>query len=250
ADAHTQAEQIATTLRARRQEWDTNVAGLARMAAERQALEARRQTLAQQERELATRDRYLGTLREALVEWALLAKALGRDGLPILEVDQAGPTVAAYCNELLQASFGGRFTVDLVTQELKRTAGRDGSLYKDAFELKVYDTERGGEARDLGDLSGGEQTIVDEALKNAIALFLSARVSGWRTVWRDECSGSLDPENAHRYIAMCRRMLELGRYHHLFFVTHSADVARLADAQIVVADGRMDVALPPFAEAA
>jgi len=45
--------------------------------------------------------------------------------------------------------------VDLVTQEAK--AGGKG--LKESFQIKVFDNERGGTARDLDALSGGEKVI-------------------------------------------------------------------------------------------
>lgn len=179
--------------------------------------------------------------------WQRLATALGRDGLPVLEIDAAGPTVSTYCNDLLQACFGGRFAVELVTQEAKAS----GKGLKETFEIRVFDSETGGDPRDLGDLSGGERVIVDEALKNAIAILLNQRAP-WpiRTCWRDETTGALDPENARRYIDMLRRMQQLAGIEQVFFVTHLAEAAALADAQIVVANGTLTVRHAPYSVAA
>lgn len=180
-------------------------------------------------------------------EWALLAKAFGRDGLPVLEIDAAGPTVSAYCNDLLSVCFGPRFTVELITQAEKA----DGKGTKEVFELRVYDNLRGGDPRDLGDLSGGEQILVDEALKNALALFVNSRHAGAiETCWRDETTGPLDPENARRYIEMLRRVQQLGGFRHVLYVSHNADAAALADTQVRLEDGRLTVCRPPFTEAA
>lgn len=180
-------------------------------------------------------------------EWGLLAKACGRDGLPVLEIDAAGPTVSALCNDLLTVCFGPRFTVELITQAEKA----DGKGTKEVFDLRVYDNLRGGAPRDLSDLSGGEQVLVDEALKNALALFVNRRhVGAIRTCWRDETTGPLDPENARRYIDMLRRVQHLGGFDHTLFVSHNVEAAALADVQVRVADGALTVCFPPFAEAA
>lgn len=178
------------------------------------------------------------------VDWQVLAQMFGREGLPTLEIDAAGPGVSDGANDLLQASFGGRFVVELVTQDVKA----DGKGMKEVFELKVYDHERGGEARDLADLSGGEQVIVDSALRLAIALWVNRRnEQPIRTVWLDETTGALDPDNAQRYLAMLRRLHARAGLHHLIFVSHNPAVSAQADAQIQVADGRAAFAFPPFA---
>jgi exonuclease SbcC len=192
-------------------------------------------------------DRRVWAVEAEWREWQLLAKALGRDGLPVLEIDAAGPTVSAYCNDLLASCFGPRFTVELVTQAAKA----DGKGTKEVFELRVLDNERGGDARDLNDLSGGEQILVDEALKNALALFINARQAGAiETIWRDETTGPLDPDNAVRYIEMLRRVQSIGQFHHVLFVSHNPAAAALADTQVRLADGVLTVHYAPFAEAA
>lgn len=183
-------------------------------------------------------------LQGHLLDWQTLAAMFGREGLSVIEIDAAGPGVSDGANDLLQASFGGRFAVELITQDVKA----DGKGMKEVFELKVYDHERGGEARDLADLSGGEQVIVDEALKSAIALFVNQRnEQPIRTVWRDETTGALDPDNAQRYLAMLRRLHTRAGLHHLIFVSHNPAVSSQADVQIQVADGRAQFVYPPFA---
>jgi exonuclease SbcC len=71
------------------------------------------------------------------LEWRDLAKALGKGGLPDLEIDAAGPTISAPTNALLLACFGPRFSIELVTQVEKA----DGSGMKDEFTVRVIDNE-------------------------------------------------------------------------------------------------------------
>lgn len=184
-------------------------------------------------------------LQGHLLDWQALGQMFGREGLPVLEIDAAGPGVSDEANDLLQASFGGRFAVELITQDVKA----DGKGMKEVFELKVYDHERGGEARDLADLSGGEQVIVDSALRLAISTWLNrSNERPIRTVWLDETTGALDPDNAQRYLAMLRRLHTRAGLWHLIFVSHNPAVSSQADVQIQVADGRAQVVYPPFAQ--
>jgi len=216
----------------------------ARCEAEMGQLHTRRATLTQQLLDRATQRSILAALDRDLVEWQVLDGALGKNGLSVLEMDAAGPAVSALCNDLLEYALGSRrFTVELVTQEAKVS----GKGMKETFDLKVYDTDRGSAARDVSDLSGGEQVLIDEALKGAIALFNNSRhEQRILTCWRDETTGALDPENALRYMAMLRRIQERGGFERLFVISHNADAAALADAQLYVHDGQVDVLLPPF----
>jgi exonuclease SbcC len=246
ADDNAQAQVIQTDLAVARRRRDDAIATIARVRAEDAALQRHRTDIAQKRAELAELAARIATLDTELLDWQVLTKAFSRDGLPVLEIDAAGPTVSAYTNDLLAACFGPRFTVELVTQVAKA----DGKGTREDFTVRVYDNQRGGD-RDIAFLSGGEQVVVSEALMNAISIYVNTRSpQPVRTCWRDETTGALDPENATRYLAMLRKVQELGGFHHVFFITHNPDAAALADAQIRVRDGRADIVLPPFVEAA
>lgn len=167
-----------------------------------------------------------------LTDWDLLARALGRDGIQALEVDAAGPEVARIANELLESCYGPRFSIAFETLREKQGGG-----YSEVFDVVVYD---GAAERRAEDLSGGERVIVGEAISLALAIF-NARKSGirWRTLWRDETAGALDPENADRYVAMLRRAREAGGFSQVIYVAHLPAVTEAADVRLVIADGRV-----------
>ena len=250
-DASDQAAAQTALLTLRRLEWDASTAALARVTAQREDLTRRREALRDRREELTGLETAIAGHTADVLDWQLLTKALGRDGLQTLEIDAAGPTVSAFCNDLLQFCFGSRFSVELVTQEAKATKSKDGATFKEVFELRVFDSARGGDARDLADLSGGEQVLVDEALKSAIALLVNARNQHpMRTCWRDETTGALDGENAAKYVDMLRRVQQLGGFQYVLFVSHNPDAAMQADAQVRIGGGRIDVVTPPYSEAA
>lgn len=247
-DASTQAAEQSSRLALRRREWDETTATLARLTSQRDELQRRLEEFLARQGEIAAMQQQLGALHSDLIEWNVLSKALGREGLQTIEIDDAGPAVSTYANGLLESSYGPRFSLDLVTQEAKQSKGKDGSTMKDVFEVKVFDARDGGNARDLSDLSGGEKVIVEEALRSAIALVVNTRnAHPIRTCFRDETTGALNAENAMRYMSMLRRVHELGGFCHTLFVTHNPDAAQLADAQILFSGGRAEIHLPPYA---
>lgn len=250
ADAASTAATEQAKLTTYRAEWDASTRTLATVETKVADLERRRQALLDRRAELDRLDGDIEATHTDLIEWSVLAKAMGRDGLPTIEIDQAGPTVSAYANDLLQACFGGMLTLDLITQAPKTTKGKDGSTHKEVLDLLVYDQRRGGSPCAIEDLSGGERVIVEEVLRSAIALLVNQRNQlPLRTIWRDETLGALDPERAVQYIAMLRRLQELGGFSQVLFVCHSPDVALLADAQVRVDAGAFSIALPPFVDA-
>lgn len=243
AAGNQQAAALHVDLAAARQRWDGLTAAVATVVAGQRELQRRREEIAAKRRQLVDVGRRIAQLHAELLDWQLLAKAFSRDGLPVLEIDAAGPTISAYTNDLLTSCFGPRFSVELVTQRAKA----DGKGMVDEFTIKVTDNARGAEPGDIADLSGGEQAIVNEALMNGIALFVNSRSPlPIRTAWRDETTGALDPENAIRYVEMLRKVQQLGGFHHVLFITHNPDAAALADAQIHVAGGRVELQQPPY----
>ena len=244
ATARQEADDAQVDLRAARTRWDALTARQAAGEAHQQALVVRRDAVAQAAGRVAGLDVTRARLEADLLEWQLLQRALGPNGLPILEIDAAGPTISQLTNDLLAACFGPRFSVELVTQQAK--AGGKG--VKESFDLLVTDNQRTASVRSLTDLSGGEQVIVNEALMNALGLYVNQRSAvSLRTAWRDETTGSLDPENAVRYIQMLRRVHTIGRLRHIFFISQDPEISAMADAQIRVAGGTATMHAPPYA---
>lgn len=247
AGASADASRLQGLIKGHHTEWDATTAVLATNKSQQEEIGKQIAAQAAKVHELETLDVNIRSLRQDHLEWTLLQKACGRDGLPMLEIDAAGPTIAAYANDLLQTCGMGELTVELVTQEARASKSKAGETMKETLEMHVYHAGRAGGARDLSDLSGGEQVLVDEALKSAIALVANARnPHPIQTCWRDETTGALHPDVAPKYILMLRRVHDLGKFHQTLFITHNHDVALQADAQVQFADGSVTVALPPY----
>lgn len=176
-------------------------------------------------------------VEEQVADWSLLADSLGRDGLQAHLVDAAGPELTTLANDLLHRAFGHRFTVSITTTRPKA----DGRGEREVFDVGVLDVERGRDGGVEG-LSGGERVIVGEAISLALAMLVARKHGIERpTLIRDESGAALDPENGRRWISMLRRAVELVGADRLLFVTHTQELAELADARLVVADGTVRV---------
>jgi DNA repair protein SbcC/Rad50 len=180
----------------------------------------------------------LASLEADLGDWVTLERALGRDGIQALEIDAAGPELSDLTNELLRSCFGERFEVRFVTQALKA----DGKAQKEVFDVAVTDHDRGRDGAPVDSLSGGEKTIVSEAISLALAIYVG-RHSGRRfeTLFRDETAGQLDPENAQRYVAMLRRARVMAGAHQVLFIAQQPEVWQAADAVLYLQDGKVEV---------
>ena len=204
--------------------------------AERQIgrLEAERLTIANAEKEFTELTHKIKFLKKEQSSYALLEKAFGNDGIIALEIDDAGPSISATANELL-AVFGGRFSIRIDTQSVKS----DGKNMKESLEIIVYDAE-GNELKNLRRMSGGERTWIEDAITKAIAI-VRQESSGrrYKTIFTDEKDGALDAEKKVEYFAMKRKVLEIGGYNREFCITQTPELKELADARIILAEGKV-----------
>lgn len=208
-------------------------AGLGQVRDELARLTGEREALGDPAKDLEELRRREADLVRDAADWTLLEKALGRDGVQALAIDAAGPTVSALANDLLSACYGPRFSLSLETTSLTK----DGKKQREVFDVRILDAEAGREAKQG---SGGEMILLEEGLRLGLAIF-NAQRSGvpLRTLWRDETTGALSPENADKYIAMLRRAMELGGFERCLFVSHSPAVWSQADARIFIANGEV-----------
>lgn len=205
-------------------------------AAQRGLLDAVRdaqtsEDLKRQASRLAAR-REQGTSHRVKVEneianWTLLGRCLSNDGLIALAVDDAGPALSGLANDLLQACYGPRFTVAI--QTLMETSKGD---QREGFDIVVHDGTTG-EAKSVGLMSGGEKTWIEACLTRAIALYLAMHTGRrYSTLFTDEADGALDIKRKRMFMAMKRKVLQLGGYDREFFVSQTPELTEMADAVI------------------
>jgi exonuclease SbcC len=212
-------------------------------AAEQQARSAERaigQAETQLEAAVASRNRQLELgerRREAeaeLADWTHLAAALGRDGLQAMVIDGAIPEINALTNDLLHSAFGPRFTVEVRTQ----AADAKGKRLLETLDIWVIDTgdeQHKGREGLAETLSGGEKTIVAEALSLALTQLACRQAGAERpTLIRDESAGALSERYAPRWIEMMRRAAEIIGADRILFVNHNRATWELADARIPI----------------
>lgn len=164
-------------------------------------------------------------------EWTTLEKAFSNDGIIALEIDDAGPTISAIVNDLLFSCFGSRFSVRIDTQAAKA----DGKGLKETFDIVIFDSERN-ESKSLRSMSGGERVWIEEAITRAISLYNSSK-SGkkYLTLFTDEKDGALDHQRKKEFIAMKRKVLDLGGYDMELFISQSPEIQEVADYTISMA---------------
>ncbi len=188
--------------------------------------EARELILAKARKRLEESSKVMGQIEEL----ELIVKGLGAGGLRALEMDVAGPELTDTANRILAKCLGGRFSCKFITCTENSSGGT-----KEVLDVLVYDSSEPDVPRLLGDISGGERVIVDEAIRASLAIFANQRLDRpFATLWRDELGSALDVENKMQYVAMLRQAMKEGAFSHVLFISHDPDVVMSADHTIVV----------------
>ncbi|MGK5060292.1 DNA repair protein [Janthinobacterium sp. LB2P49] len=188
--------------------------------------ELQRQLLTQRQT-LAALDARIAHIEKQTANWSLFATCLGNDGVIALAIDDAGPALSMLTNDLLMACYGARFTVSIRTL-LESGKGQS----KEGFDIIVHDANTGF-AKSVSKMSGGERVWINECLTRAMALYLiesDSRRS--ETLFSDEADGAFDAEHKRMFLAMKRQIMQLGNYQQEFFISHTPELAAMADATI------------------
>ena len=152
---------------------------LADLRLRRKEIAARREELAQQ-----------------IARYRQLDRALGKDGVPALLIEQALPQIETKANELLDRLSGGVMSVRFQTQSAYKDKRRDD--LKETLDILISDSAG---TRDYELYSGGEAFRVNFAIRLALAEVLAQR-SGARlqTLVIDEGFGSQDALGRQRLV--------------------------------------------------
>jgi exonuclease SbcC len=220
-----QAARLAVD-RAAKQQSDAEQAELDAVRQHEQHLALQSQ-IAHAQRTMKAADARAARAGQALGSWNLLAKCLSNDGVIALDIDDAGPTLAALANDLLLACYGPRFTLSVITQ----SSTAKGELRED-FDIVVHDGQRG-ESKSLKLVSGGERVWINESLTRAIALYLAHNTGRqFSTLFCDEADGPLDPDHKRMFMDMKREVLRLAGYTREYYVSQTPELTAMADVVI------------------
>ncbi|MEJ2485549.1 MAG: SMC family ATPase [Anaerolineales bacterium] len=215
-----QVDQIRLTLEKQEQEHEEAAAQLA--AAESEApdlLTAERKMLELQEQENQTRMslgaaqqnlQILGTLKirkkeleaereqfsNKVVEYKVLERAFGKNGVPAMLIEQALPQIETQANQILEKLSGGNMHINFVTQQEYKDSKRDD--LRETLEIQISDSSG---ARDYEMYSGGEAFRINFAIRLALSEVLAQRAGArLQMLVVDEGFGSQDEIGRQRLV--------------------------------------------------
>ena len=191
--------------------------------------------LSKQRRELAFLDGEIALINDEITNWKILAKGCSNDGIIALELDDAGPSISSDTNKLL-ACYGQRYSVRFETQG----ATSKGNL-REIFDILVFDGDQD-EQKSIRDMSGGEETYIEDAITRSFCLHNLNRTSRSNdTLFSDEKDGALDFERKSDFLEIKRQAMRIGTHTREIFITQTPELYNMADARIELKPGSVQI---------
>lgn len=184
------------------------------------------------QKKLADDQARLTVLQDDLADYEHLAQALSRNGgFQSMLVESAGAEMTPFANELLTL-YGRPWTIEIATSR----PSADNKKMVDGFFV-IVNTPDG--QRELSDLSGGEEVIVDQVIYDAIGNMLRRR-SGLdlKTSIKDEADGALDGDRAIAYVKAIESAHQVSRLHHTIMISHRESIQQLIAQKLVFEPGK------------
>ncbi len=174
----------------------------------------------------------LGAYQVAQADWLDLQQALGKNGgWASMLVESVGDELSVFANELL-AIFGKSWTLEITT--VKPSA--DGKTEVEGFYVWI-NTPDG--VRELSELSGGEEVLVDSVLYHAFSHYMAQR-SGvvLQTKILDEADGALDADRAVDYLRAVELAHERSGLWHTLIITHRPELQQSIAQRLRLVPGK------------
>jgi exonuclease SbcC len=186
--------------------------------------------IAESEKELEKVRKEAEKAKSESVEWELVSKAFGKDGIQALELDALAPGIAETANRILKSGYGDRFSISIETTRI----GGSGKKTKQIEDFKIMVNDDG-DVTALENKSGGESVWIKRAIYDAFAV-IRRRNTGFAflTCFQDETDGALDASAKTAYCRMLEASHEAGKLRHTIIITHSNEVRAMIEQKIAM----------------
>lgn len=186
--------------------------------------------IAESEKELEKVRKESEKAKSESVEWELVSKAFGKDGIQALELDALAPGISETANRILKSGYGDRFSISIETTRI----GGSGKKTKQIEDFKIMVNDNGDVAT-LENKSGGESVWIKRAIYDAFAA-IRRRNTGFAflTCFQDETDGALDASAKTAYCRMLEASHEAGKLRHTIIITHSNEVRAMIEQKIAM----------------
>lgn len=162
-------------------------------------------------------------------DFAFLAKAFDKTGIPVLKLENSGVEISSRANELLSL-FENKFRIVFETTSWTK----DKKKLKETFLINVLEDDG---VCNLSDKSGGQQVWLETAIQLAISLVVRQQGRRIETSFLDEKDGALDIDNAYSYVQMLEKAHTMSGVHNTFIITHRPELLDMIPQKVMLKDG-------------
>ena len=135
-------------------------------------------------------------IAQRVSQFQSLERALGKDGVPAMLIEQALPQIEVKANEILERLSGGQMHISFITQQAYKDKKRED--LRETLEIQISDNAG---IRDYEMFSGGEAFRINFAIRLALSEVLAQRAGAkLQTLVIDEGFGSQDEIGRQRLI--------------------------------------------------
>ncbi len=173
------------------------------------ALQERIATVRQADNEVRSLKAEIEKHEILIAQYALIAEAFGKDGIPQLLIEAAVPQIQAILDDILE---GQDFRVTLSTLGSTKSGKQ-----REVLDILVSDGES---EREVATFSGGERKMVKLALRLALAVYQAQREGKRMEIFIvDEAFDALDTDNRRRMVDVLKRFVS--HFKQVLVVTHA-----------------------------
>lgn len=171
----------------------------------------------------------IAPIAKELIRWQLLVRAFGKNGIPVLILENSLPELERISNNILDQMSAGRHSMQFSTQRDAKT--KDTQI--ETLDILISDWAG---TRPYESFSGGEQLRIDLAIRLGLAELLASRAgSKIEFTVLDEVFGSQDAE--HRELIIDSLKAVSNRFKQVLVISHIEQAQAAFPQQIIMSKG-------------
>lgn|GEM_PF-1316995 len=192
-------------------------------------LQSRHNSLTTDKQKHAELSAQIAPMAKELTRWETLVRAFGKNGIPVLILENALPELERIANDILAEMSGGAHSLQFITQ--RDAKSKDSQI--ETLDILIRDWAG---TRPFESFSGGEQTRISLAIRFALSELLANRAgSKVEFIVGDEILSDQSPEFRDMTIEAIKSMA--GRFKKILVISHIPEVQAAFDQQIVISEG-------------
>ena len=184
------------------------------------------------EKEAENLKQKIDMLRTDHKDYSFICEMLGKNGIQPLLMEASLPRLEQLTQQFLSSICERQFNVTFETT--KET--KSGKI-QETLDIVVTDLETGTK-RDIANFSGGEKTLIRQAIRMASAVFRSeVHKNRWDTFFCDESFGKLDEVNARQLLSAMKALTNY--FKKVVYISHERELIEIASQKVLIENGKI-----------